>query len=237
MRLDQYVAERLCCTRTRAANIVKTGGVTVNGKSARKAGQEVSERDSIEISDTVKFSSLGGVKLDNALKTFSVDLAGKECLDIGAANGGFTHCMLLNGAKSVSAVDITVAFPEELSADPRVRIYDGVNVKDIGSLLPESSFDLITVDLSFISLVGLFSVFYPLLKDGGDLIVLYKPQFEVGKKALPKSGVVHSEKESDKALARVIKSAEECGFHYVDACPIPEFFANKNKERTVLFRK
>ncbi|MBQ9370111.1 MAG: TlyA family rRNA (cytidine-2'-O)-methyltransferase, partial [Clostridia bacterium] len=65
MRLDQYVAERLGCTRTRAANIVKTGGVTVNGKSARKAGQEVSERDSIEISDTVKFSSLGGVKLDN----------------------------------------------------------------------------------------------------------------------------------------------------------------------------
>ena len=237
MRLDQYVAEQFGCTRTRAANIVKTGGVTVNGSATMKAGREVSDQDRVEISDTVKFSSLGGIKLENALRQFSVNLSDKDCLDVGAANGGFTHCMLTCGAKSVSAVDVSIAFSEGLLKDPRVTAYDGVNVKDIASLFPAESFDFIAVDLSFISLVGLLPLFYPLLRRGGALVVLFKPQYEVGKSALPKSGIVHSEKASDKALERVIKSAQECGFIYGDRCAVPELFAKKNKEKTVLFRK
>jgi len=237
MRLDQYVSEQLHCTRTRASNIIKTGGVTVNGRVIMKAGCEIGLKDDVSISDTVKFSSLGGLKLENALKTFALDIKDAVCLDIGAANGGFTHCMLQNGAKSVSALDLSVAFPQELIDDSRVHIYDGVSVKDIGTLFEKECFDLVTVDLSFISLVGLFPLFYPLIKQNGTLVVLFKPQFEVGKKALPKSGIVHSEKESERAFERVVKSAEECGFHYHSYCFVPEFFANKNKERTVLFRK
>ena len=237
MRLDLFVSEAQKCTRTRAANIIKMGGVTVNGKIALKAGEEVSPQDKVLIRDVVKYVSLGGVKLENALARFSVDLTDAECLDLGAANGGFTHCMLSCGAASVDAVDLTLAFESPLCDDPRISMHDGVNVKDIANIFPTKRFDFISADLSFISLRPLFSLFYELLKLEGRLIVLFKPQYEVGKKCLPKSGVVRDKKAIDAAFSDLKKSAEEAGFVFVDVCDVPDYFVDKNKEKTVLFSK
>jgi len=237
MRLDLYVSAELNCTRTRASNIIKMGGVTVNGRHIVKAGSEVSDRDVVEITDSVKYTSLGGVKLENALDYFHIDLNNKICLDLGAANGGFTQCMLTRGAKHVSAVDLSLAFPEFLVNDPRITIFDGVNVKNVNSVFVANSFDFISVDLSFISLNSLFPLFYPLLKQTGILIVLFKPQYEVGRKYLPKSGVVHDIKAMEKAFLSTKKSAEECGFLFLGDCYIPDYFSDKNKERTICFTK
>ena len=237
MRLDLFVSQAQNCTRTRAANIIKMGGVTVNGRVVLKAGAEVSLQDEVLIRDLIKFASLGGVKLENALTTFSLDLKDAVCLDLGAANGGFTHCMLSRGAASVDAVDLTLAFDPALRDDPRVTMHDGVNVKEIANVFPEKRFDFVSVDLSFISLAPLFPLFYYLLKEGGELIALFKPQYEVGKKYLPKSGVVHDKKAMAAAFSHLKKSAEEAGFDFLGECDVPEYFSDKNKEKTVLFSK
>jgi len=237
MRLDVYTAEKLGVSRTRASNIIKMGGVTVNGAVCTKTGAEIVPSNNISISDTVKYASLGGVKLENAFRTLGVSPARKECLDVGAANGGFTQCMLVNGAKSVASVDLSLAFPPEIAADPRVTLYDGVNAKNLAEIFPTESFDLISVDLSFISLRPLFSLFFGLLRKGGSLISLFKPQFEVGRAYLPKSGVVRDKKVMEKAFRLTVESAVLAGFSFKGACDVPEYFADKNKEKTVLFVK
>lgn len=237
MRLDILVSEKLGVSRTRAQNIIKTGGVKISGNVEDKPAADVSPDAELAVTDTLKYASLGGVKMENALNHFHVDLEDKICLDVGAANGGFTDCMLRKGAKSVCSLDLNIAFSEELRSDPRVRVYDKINVKSVGDIFESDSFDLISVDLSFISLEGLFPLFFPLIKVGGALLVLFKPQFEVGRKYLPKSGVVHDKKAIERAFERIVSSAQNVGFHMVGYCPVPDFFPDKNKERTILFIK
>ena len=236
MRLDVFLAERDNLSRTRAANLIKTGGVSVNGKRVDKPSAEISGEEKIEVVDTLKFASLGGVKLENALDSFRIDLKNKRCLDVGAANGGLTDCMLKRGAAKVTAVDLHVAFPDFLINDERVEIADGINAKDLSSVFAGRAFDFISVDLSFISLCCLFPVFRSLLSENGELICLFKPQFEVGRKELPKSGVVRDKKSIEKAFERVRIAAEESGFRFIADCAVPELFEDKNAERTVLFR-
>ena len=237
MRLDLLISEKFGVSRTRAQNIVKTGGAKVNGVTVQKPAAEVDPLAEIVLSDTLRYASLGGLKIENAIERFKIDLTDKVCLDVGAANGGFTDCMLKMGAKEVSAVDLTIAFPKELLNDPRVKIYDGVNAKSIGEIFEKESFDFVSVDLSFISLCGLFGCFYPILKSGGRLLTLFKPQFEVGRKALPKSGVVRDKKAMEKAFSAVVSAAEDAGFKMISECPVPEVLPGKNVERTVLFAK
>lgn len=237
MRLDLFVSEKLGVSRTRAQNLIKTGGVRVNGVVTDKPAAEIAGGEDVAIQDTLKYASLGGLKIENALEKFKVDLADKKCLDIGAANGGFTDCMLKKGASDVCAVDLTIAFPDALRQDPRLKCFDKTNVKDLDKFFERERFDFISVDLSFISLCGLFGLFYPLLKKDGLLLTLFKPQFEVGRKALPKSGVVHDKKAVEKAFSLVKDSAENVGFRFLESCPVPEVFPDKNSERTVLFIK
>lgn len=237
MRLDLLVSERLSVSRTRAQNLIKTGGVRLFGKILDKPSAEVDQASPLIITDTLKYASLGGVKMENALERFALSLADKVCLDVGAANGGFTDCMLKKGAREVSALDLNVAFPEELLSDERVKIYDKTNVKTVGELFSPDTFDLISVDLSFISLTMLMHSFYPLLKKGGQLLVLFKPQFEVGRKFLPKSGVVRDNKSIEKAFTNLVDAAEKVGFRFINRCPVPDIFPDKNKEQTVLFEK
>ena len=237
MRLDLLVAEKFGVSRTRAQNLVKTGGVQVGGAIVDKPASEVDPSADVVLFDTLKYASLGGLKMENAIEKFKIDLVGKVCLDVGAANGGFTDCMLKMGAKEVSALDLNVAFPKDLLKDARVKVYDGENAKNVGAIFAEESFDFVSVDLSFISLCGLFSCFYPILKKDGALLTLFKPQFEVGRKALPKSGVVRDKKAIEKAFCAVVDAAEDAGFKMISQCVIPEVFPNKNAERTVLFVK
>ncbi len=235
MRIDVFLSEREGITRSRASNLIKSGSVFINGKPETKSGTDVSGNEKIEVIDRLKYASLGGIKLDNAIRTFHLDLTGKRCLDIGAANGGFTDCMLKCGAESVVATDLHVEFPFALQNDARVSILDGVNVKDLPSHLNGRVFDFITVDLSFISLTALFPIFVSLLAENGELLCLFKPQFEVGKRDLPKSGVVRDQKAIERAFNEVLASSENAKLTLADECPIPALFDRKNQERTLLF--
>lgn len=237
MRLDLIVSERLGVSRTRAQNIIKTGGASLEGEVLDKPSFDLDPDLDLTITDTLKYASLGGVKMENALEHFHLDLKNKVCLDVGAANGGFTDCLLKKGAREVDALDLNIAFPDDLLADGRVKVFDKTNVKSVCDIFAKDTFDLITVDLSFISLVGLFALFYPVIKPNGSLLVLFKPQFEVGRKSLPKSGIVHDKKAIEKSFAAVVSAAETTGLKMVGHCPIPDFFPDKNKERTILFIK
>ena len=237
MRLDVWLSQTQGISRTRAGNLIKTGGVKVNGRVTDKPSSEVGATDEIFVEDTLKYASLGGLKLENALRQFDVSVKDAVCLDVGAANGGFTDCLLKSGANKVYAVDLTIAFPEELAKDDRVILYDNVNVKDLLTVLHDEQFDFICADLSFISLSAVFPILFPLLKKDGKAILLFKPQFEVGRKALPKSGVVRDAKAIEKALLRCKQEAEAAGLRFAGGCFVPEIFPDKNKERTLLFLK
>lgn len=237
MRLDLLLSERERISRTRAQNLIKTGGVSVNGVRVDKPSVEVETTDKITVVDTLRYVSLGGLKLENALDVCHESVKGAVCLDVGAANGGFTDCLLKKGAAEVSAVDLTIAFPKELAEDPRVKLFDGVNAKNVGECFEADHFDFISVDLSFISLVGMFGVLCPLLKMGGKMMALFKPQFEVGRKYLPKSGVVRDKKAIEKAYEAFLVAADAVGLRKTSDCPIPPLFPDKNAERTVFFIK
>ncbi len=237
MRLDLYLSEREGISRTRAQNLIKTGGVKVDGVLVDKPSIEVNTLSDIIVTDTVKYASLGGIKLENALNTFGINVNGLHCLDVGAANGGFTDCLLKQGAASVCAVDLTIAFPSDLINDKRVTILDHTNVKDLKTAIGDQTFDFLCADLSFISLTGMFELFSSFLKAEGKAVLLFKPQFEVGRKFLPKSGVVRDKKAIEKTFSAFLSAARVAGFKPVGHCAVPDVFPDKNEERTVYFTK
>ena len=217
MRLDVYLSEKnLTKSRAAAAALIKAGAVSVNGKIVEKSAFEVGENDDVKIvGETLKYVGRGGLKLEKALEIGKIDLSGKTCLDIGASTGGFTDCMLQNGAKTVYAVDVgTNQLDEKLRNDARVISLENTDIRDF---FLNSEADFIGADVSFISLKLVLPHVFRLLKNGGKAAVLVKPQFEagsssVGRKALSKKGVVTDEKARLKIVAEVRDFAEQCGF-------------------------
>ena len=217
MRLDVYLSEKkLTKSRAAAAALIKAGAVSVNGKIVEKSAFEVGENDDVKIvGETLKYVGRGGLKLEKALEIGKIDLSGKTCLDIGASTGGFTDCMLQNGAKTVYAVDVgTNQLDEKLRNDARVISLENTDIRDF---FLNSEVDFIGADVSFISLKLVLPHIFRLLKKDGKAVVLVKPQFEagsssVGRKALSKKGVVTDEKARLKIVAEVRDFAEQCGF-------------------------
>ena len=217
MRLDVYLSEKnLTKSRAAAAALIKAGAVSVNGKIVEKSAFEVGENDDVKIvGETLKYVGRGGLKLEKALEIGKIDLSGKTCLDIGASTGGFTDCMLQNGAKTVYAVDVgTNQLDEKLRNDARVISLENTDIRDF---FLNSEADFIGADVSFISLKLVLPHIFRLLKKDGKAVVLVKPQFEagsssVGRKALSKKGVVTDEKARLKIVAEVRDFAEQCGF-------------------------
>ena len=217
MRLDVYLSEKnLTKSRAAAAALIKAGAVSVNGKIVEKSAFEVGENDDVKIvGETLKYVGRGGLKLEKALEIGKIDLSGKTCLDIGASTGGFTDCMLQNGAKTVYAVDVgTNQLDEKLRKDARVVSLENTDIRDF---FLNSDVDFIGADVSFISLKLVLPHIFRLLKKDGKAVVLVKPQFEagsssVGRKALSKKGVVTDEKARLKIVAEVKNFAEKCGF-------------------------
>ena len=238
MRLDLYLVTRsLAPTRTRAANIIKLGGVFVNGKRVDKPAYDVAEGDEVKVSDVIEYASLGGLKLERALTTFSIAVAGRA-VDIGASNGGFTHCLLAHGAERVYAVDVgECALPDFLLADPRVVSMPKTNARNLTPDDLGGQVAMGVVDVSFISVTYLLPVLYALLLPEGQAVVMVKPQFEVGKQALTKSGVVKDEKARLRALETVKAEARRLGFTVVGDCPVPLLFEDKNVEYLLYLRK
>ncbi len=193
IRLDQLVFDLgLTESRERAKTTIMSGLVFVDGQRADKPGMQVSPDASVEVKGAaLPYVSRGGFKLDKALKVFPVDPAGKVCIDCGASTGGFTDVLLKNGAGKVYSVDVGYGqLAWSLRQDERVVNMERTNIRYISSEQIPEPVDIAVMDLSFISIKLVLPAVCPLLKDGGELICLIKPQFEAGREEVGKKGVV-----------------------------------------------
>lgn len=214
-RLDVYlVSNGLTKSRERAKELIDRAQVLVNGAPAKKAGQNILDTDKIEITgEQNPYVSRGGLKLEKAILTFSLSLSGKTAMDIGASTGGFTDCMLKNGVLKVYAVDVgSGQLDPILLSDSRVINLEKTNIR----YLPQESaekVDFISIDVSFISLIQVLPAAKAFLKAGGEIAALIKPQFEAGKKALNKKGVVKDKKVHLEVVKTILSFAESVGFY------------------------
>ncbi len=215
MRFDVYLIENGYVTgRTRAKNLIETGCVSLDGKTVTKPSFDVSSGEhAVSVRDELPYVSRGGLKLAAALEAFEISASGACALDIGASTGGFTDCLLQAGAESVCAVDAGVGqLAASLQSDARVRSYEHLNARDLTpQMLDGAVFDLIVMDVSFISATYILPRFPDLLCDGGHAVVLVKPQFEVGRAMVGKGGIVKDRKAHRFAVERVSDAALTCG--------------------------
>ncbi len=216
-RLDVLLVKQgLAESREKAKVLIMTGNVFVNGQREDKAGTTFAEQSSkIEIhGSTLKYVSRGGLKLEKAIQVFELELKGYVCMDIGASTGGFTDCMLMNGADKVYAIDVGHGqLAWKLRNDPRVICMEKTNFR---YLTPENlaePIDFASVDVSFISLSKILPVAYTLLKDNAQMVCLIKPQFEAGRDKVGKKGVVREPEIHVEVIENVIRYAVENGFH------------------------
>lgn len=214
-RLDVLLTERgLQESRQRAQAVIMSGEVFVNGQRVDKPGTAVAEDAQIEIrGGTLAYVSRGGLKLEKAMATFPIDLHGAVCADIGASTGGFTDCMLQNGAEKVYAVDVGYGqLAWKLRSDPRVVCLERTNARYLTHEQVPDELDFASVDVSFISLKLILPPLNGLLKDGGHAACLVKPQFEAGREKVGKKGVVRDPDVHLEVLEHFLDHAKESGF-------------------------
>lgn len=212
-RLDVLLVERgLAPSRERAQALLLAGQVRVNGQRAEKAGAQIAADARIETAgETLRYASRGGLKLEGALKDFDLSTRDKICADIGSSTGGFSDCLLQDGARKVYAVDVTIDQLEwKLRQDPRVvsveRNARYLRLEDLGELA-----DLVTVDVSFISVTKVLPSIVAIAKPGADFLILIKPQFELEKREVGKGGIVRDPQLHQKAIDRVLAAAAQTG--------------------------
>ena len=214
-RLDVLLTEwGLQESRQRAQAVIMSGEVFVNGQRVDKPGTAVAEDAQIEIrGGTLAYVSRGGLKLEKAMATFPIDLHGAVCADIGASTGGFTDCMLQNGAEKVYAVDVGYGqLAWKLRSDPRVVCLERTNARYLTHEQVPDELDFASVDVSFISLKLILPPLNGLLKDGGHAACLVKPQFEAGREKVGKKGVVRDPAVHLEVLEHFLDYAKESGF-------------------------
>lgn len=214
MRLDVYLSENaLAKSRSKARELIDAGLVTVGGLAVTKASYEVSDGDDVAVIGEVHpFVSRGGMKLDGALRDFGIDVRGMTAVDIGASSGGFTDCLLRRGAKKVYAVDSgTGQLDISLIADSRVVNIEKTNARSLDEAMLGERCDIAVADLSFISQTYIIPRLPLVLKDGGTYVGLVKPQFECGRDAIGKNGIVKEKKHHLAAIEKVVASLEENG--------------------------
>lgn len=232
MRLDLYLYfNGLARSRTHAANLIKTGKVTAGGQIQLKSSYDLKNGETVEIDSSDDYASLGGIKLKKALEYFHISVQGKTAVDIGASNGGFTDVLLKSGASKVYAVDVSeTALPDSLLHDERVVVKDRLNARylvfeDIGIKA-----GVITADVSFISLKYIIPPMLQFFDEDTVMIALIKPQFELDKSCLNKSGIVKNKKLEASAIDSVSKYAKSLGLTVVGVTEAPHPFENKNQE-------
>ena len=214
-RLDKLLVElRLAPTRTKARALILAGSVQVDSHVVDKAGAVVREGCNIEVVEKARFVSRGGDKLEHALRHFRPDLKGRLVLDVGASTGGFTDCLLRQGARRVYAVDVGYGQLDwELREDPRVVVIERTNARDITPDLFLESPEFATIDASFISLALILGPVKDVLADDGEILALIKPQFEAGREQVGKGGVVRDAGVHKKVIEKIRSFAEEIGLH------------------------
>lgn len=236
MRIDKYIQDKFNLkSRTYAENLIKTGSVLLRGKVVTKSSLDVGENDDIEIVNDENYASQGAYKLEKAFNDFSLDVNGKNCADIGCSNGGFTDCLLRHGAKHVLAVDVAdCALDAKLLESGKVDFLKA-NARELQKNLEKV--DFLCSDVSFISLKYVLQSMFDLLKNGGEAVVLVKPQFELDKSALTKSGIVTDEKLRKRAVESVKSYAISVGFEILDLSTSPIRYENKNVEYLLYLKK
>lgn len=215
MRLDAAVFERgYAESRERAKTLIMAGVVYVNNQKADKAGDTVKPDDIIEVrGNPLKYVSRGGLKLEKAMQVFPISLDGCVCADIGASTGGFTDCMLQNGAAHVYAIDVGYGqLAWKLRTDERVTNLERTNFRYVTREQVPDELDFASVDVSFISLKLILPGMYSLLKEGGKAVCLIKPQFEAGKENVGKKGVVRDKKVHVDVLNQITAAMCDNGF-------------------------
>ncbi len=239
MRLDNYIYMiGIARSRTHAQNLIKQGRVTINGTLCLKPATIFSETDKLDILEGDDYVSLGGAKLKHAIDCFSLNVNNKTCIDVGASNGGFTDVLLQSGAKNVYAVDVgECALPQEMQDDDRIIVKDKLNARyiifeDIGIKV-----DMITIDVSFISLKMILPSLMQFLSFNSEIVALIKPQFELGRSALSKKGIVQSKKLELKAVEDIKLFTEQLGFKVIGVVEAPHPFKDKNQEYLIYAQK
>ena len=254
MRADLYLTQNgYADSRTLAQKLIAEGAVTLDGRILKKASEDIPEGDhtvTVAATADTRYVGRGGLKLEAALNAFPIDPTGCTAADIGASTGGFTDCLLQNGASLVFAVDAGHGqLHPKLLDDPRVRSAEGLNARgltsadlmavdaawreahpDVSAVPFAGSVDGIVMDVSFISQTLLHPALASILRDDGWMVALIKPQFELTKSALNKQGIVKQERDRKAAVERVLQSAAACGFEAVSVIPSPIEGGDGNRE-------
>lgn len=218
-RLDVAVTELgLAESRQKAQAVIMAGQVYVNGQKVDKAGAPVAESDRIEVrGKTMPYVSRGGLKLEKAMACWPITLKGATCADIGASTGGFTDCMLQNGAAKVYAVDVGYnQLDWRLRTHPQVVCMERTNARYLTAEQIPEPLDFFSVDVSFISLHLILPALRPLMREGGQAVCLVKPQFEAGKEKVGKKGVVRDPQVHLEVLEHFLEHAANAGFFVKD---------------------
>jgi 23S rRNA (cytidine1920-2'-O)/16S rRNA (cytidine1409-2'-O)-methyltransferase len=243
IRVDTLLVQRgLAASRERARALILAGDVVVDGRAVTKAGQLVEESAALALRrPDHPWVGRGGIKLAHALDAFGLDAGGALALDVGASTGGFTDVLLARGARRVVALDVGRGQLDwALRTDPRVVCLEGINAR---RLVPEDlpadarSFDLITADVSFISLAHVLPALAPLLAPGGRVLALVKPQFEAGREEVGAGGVVRDPAVHARVVAAVVAAGVRLGWAHVGSIPSPIEGAEGNREFFVLFER
>ena len=239
MRLDKVLAERYPnLSRSKIQQLIVGGGVTIDGTVVTRAGCDVPGHAHIELDRSIlRYVSRAGLKLEHALKTFTVSVSGAICLDAGLSTGGFTDCLLHHGAVKVYGVDVgTAQVAPVIAHDLRVTVMEKTDIRTL-DMLPES-IDVITLDLSFISLTLVAKAVAGMLVPGGRAITLIKPQFEVGLEAARAArGVIHDPALQQQAVDTVVRAFNVAGFVHHGTTPSPILGGSGNKEFLAYFTK
>lgn len=241
-RIDKLLHERgFADSRSKAQAMVMAGVVLVDEKRVEKASESFAVDANIRIkgdSPESRYASRGGLKLEAALREFAIDPTGFVCLDIGASTGGFTDCLLQHGAAHVVAVDAgTNQIVWKLREDERVDVREQTNARDLSPADFKSLFDLVVIDVSFISVTKIIPILLPLLEPTGRVVILIKPQFEVGKGEVGKGGIVREPEKHARVIEEVNASAGEHGLAVVGVIDSPIKGAEGNKEFLALYEK
>lgn len=224
-RLDVILVNNgLASSRDNAKRTIMAGLVTVDGIVETKSGQKFDVDSEFKVKDKfLKYVSRGGLKLEKAIQSFNIKLNGCYAVDMGASTGGFTDCMLMNGALKVYALDVGYGqLDYKLRVDPRVINMEKTNIRYLDTTLIEEPIDFISIDVSFISLRHMFPVASKILKDTGAIMCLIKPQFEAGREQVGKKGIVRDSKVHVEVIENVIGYASDNGLypHGLDYSPV-----------------
>lgn len=239
IRADLLVKEKLNISRQKAQQLLQEGAVTIDGVKVVKASQVCDDNAEIKVdsdSNSLKYVSRGGLKLEGAIKAFNINFDNiKICIDIGASTGGFTDCMLQMGAECIYAVDVgTNQLDEKLKTDKRVKCFENTNILNFDCPVKA---DFVTADVSFVSITKILCTIKNMLNENGRAVVLIKPQFEAGRENLSKNGIVRNKAVHKRVLKNVISQAQLNELYCADLTVSPIKGGDGNIEYLLLLQQ